>query len=233
MTSPLTTPAFPMPIRRRVGFTLIELLTVIMIIGILAAMLFPAITGVRKKARHADAQTAFSQWATGITRYKQVYGFFPNLGATGTAPDTTLDTLYTLETADTNLKFVKALSGRSPTGLALATVDRKALNRNAEEFCAFGKNDFEDFANFNDNSLVVDRFGNRHIRVIFDTDSTGTIKNITPAAGTDSIPGDIKSISSATGLPARVIIYTTDLGKDFESYDGLGATDFDQVIAIQ
>ena len=223
-----------MPSRRRAGFTLIELLTVISIIGILAAMIFPAISGVRKQARHADAQTAFSQWATGVTRYKQVYGFFPNLGATGTVPDTTLDTLYMLETpADTSVKFVKALSGRSPTGLALSTTDRKALNKNAEEFCAFGKNDFEDFANFNDNSLLVDRFNNRHIRIIFDTDSTGTIKNINPVAGFDSIPPDIQAISTSTGLPARVIIYTTDLGGDFGSFDGLGASDFDKVIAIQ
>jgi prepilin-type N-terminal cleavage/methylation domain-containing protein len=219
-----------MPSRRRAGFTLIELLTVISIIGILAAMIFPAISGVRKQARHADAQTAFSQWATGVTRYKQVYGYFPNIGA---SYDTTQDTLSLMEDPSTNLKFVKALSGRSPTGLALSTTDRKALNKNAEEFCAFGKNDFEDFANFNDNSLLVDRFNNRHIRIIFDTDSTGTIKNINVPAGSDSIPPDIQAISTSTGLPARVVIYTTDLGGDFESFDGLGASDFDKVIAIQ
>jgi prepilin-type N-terminal cleavage/methylation domain-containing protein len=219
-----------MPSRRRAGFTLIELLTVISIIGILAAMIFPAISGVRKQARHADAQTAFSQWATGVTRYKQVYGYFPNIGA---SYDTTQDTLHYMEDPSTNLKFVKALSGRSPTGLALSTTDRKALNKNAEEFCAFGKNDFEDFANFNDNSLLVDRFNNRHIRIIFDTDSTGTIKNINVGAGSDSIPPDIQAISTSTGLPARVVIYTTDLGMDFESFDGLGASDFDKVIAIQ
>ncbi len=219
-----------MPSRRRAGFTLIELLTVISIIGILAAMIFPAISGVRKQARHADAQTAFSQWATGVTRYKQVYGYFPNIGA---SYDTTQDTLYYMEDPSTNLNFVKALSGRSPTGLALSTTDRKALNKNAEEFCAFGKNDFEDFANFNDNSLLVDRFNNRHIRIIFDTDSTGTIKNINVGAGSDSIPPDIQAISTSTGLPARVVIYTTDLGGDFESFDGLGASDFDKVIAIQ
>jgi prepilin-type N-terminal cleavage/methylation domain-containing protein len=68
--------------RRRAGFTLIELLTVIAIIGIMSAALFPAIQGVRKKAKQSSATTAFSQWASGVSRYKQVYGFYPNIGPT-------------------------------------------------------------------------------------------------------------------------------------------------------
>jgi prepilin-type N-terminal cleavage/methylation domain-containing protein len=45
------------PIRNRKGFTLIELLTVIAIIGILAAVLFPGVQGVMKKAKQSTAQT--------------------------------------------------------------------------------------------------------------------------------------------------------------------------------
>jgi len=216
--------------RRRPGFTLIELLTVIAIIGILAGMLFPAIGGIRKKARQSSATTAFTQWAGGITRYKQVYGFYPNIG---TSYDTSKDSLHQLEDSTVNLKFVKALSGRQPTGTALSPADRKSLNRNAEEFCSFGKDDFEDVENFSDTSLLVDRFGNRRIRVILDTDNNTSIRSTPSPAGQDSMPQEIRGAADTAGIPARIIIYTTDLGDDFESIDGLGASDFAQVLAIQ
>jgi prepilin-type N-terminal cleavage/methylation domain-containing protein len=217
--------------RRRAGFTLIELLTVIAIIGILAGMLFPAISGIRKRARQASATTAFTQWAGAITRYKQVYGYYPNIG--GGTPDATKDTLHQLETPTVNLAFVKALSGRLPTGTALSVTDRKLLNRSAEEFCSFGKDDFEDPANFSDASMLVDRFGNRHIRLILDTDNNTSIRNISVPAGVFSMPEEIRGAAATTGIPARIIIYTTDLDNDFDSFDGLGASDFAQVLAIQ
>jgi prepilin-type N-terminal cleavage/methylation domain-containing protein len=219
-----------MPTRRRAGFTLVELLTVIAIIGVLAGMLFPAISGIRKKARQANATTAFSQWAGAITKYKQVYGFYPNIGS---SYDSAKDSLHLLEDPATNLKFVKAISGRLPTGTALQNTDRKLLNKNAQEFCAFGKDDFEDPANLTDASLLVDRFTNRNIRIVFDTDNNTNLRNIVVPLGADSIPEEVRAISGTTGIPARIVIYSTDLGEDFGSADGLGASDFAQVIAIQ
>lgn len=217
--------------RRRSGFTLVELLTVIAIIGVLAAALFPAIGGIRKRARQASAQTAFTQWAGGVTRYKQVYGFYPNIGEQYT---TATDTVHLMEGQAVNLKFVKAISGRQPTGTALTPTDRKALNKNAEEFCAFGKDDFESHEGFTDTSMLVDRFGNRKIRIIFDTDSNTSIRSVSVPGGEQSLPAEIRPITLATGIPGRVIIYTTDLGGDFGNYDNsLGAEDFAQVIAIQ
>lgn len=202
----------------------------IAIIGVLAGVLFPAIGGIRKRARQSSAQTAFSQWASGIARYKQTYGFYPNIGGTYV---TNLDTLHDLSDAAVNGRFVRALSGRQPTGTALSVADRRALNRNAEEFVAFGRDDFEDPANFSDASRLVDRFSNRRIRVIFDTDNNTSIRNISVPGGPLSLPAELRNISTAAGLPARIIIYTTDLGDDFESFDGLGASDFAQVFAIQ
>jgi prepilin-type N-terminal cleavage/methylation domain-containing protein len=216
--------------RRRAGFTLIELLTVIAIIGILSAALFPAIRGVRKKAQQSAATTAFTQWAGGITRYKQVNGFYPNIG---TAYDSSKDSIHLLEDPATNLKFVKTMSGRLPTGTALSTADRKALNKTGEEFCSFGKDDFEDPSALTDTSLLVDRFGNRNIRVILDTDNNTNIRNIVTPKGAGSIPEEVRAISGTSGLPARVVIFTTDLLDDFSSAQPMSSDDFAQVHAIQ
>lgn len=217
--------------RRRAGFTLIELLTVIAIIGILSAALFPAIRGVRKKAQQSSATTAFTQWAGGITRYKQVYGFYPNIG---TAYDSSKDSLHLLEDPAVNLNFVKAMSGRLPTGTALPIADRKLLNKTGEEFCSFGKDDFEDPANLTDTSFLVDRFGNRSIRVIFDTDNNTNIRNIVAPKGVDSMPEEIRAIAGTSGIPARVIIFTTDLLDDFSNAEtSVDPSDYAQVLAIQ
>jgi prepilin-type N-terminal cleavage/methylation domain-containing protein len=218
--------------RRRAGFTLIELLTVIAIIGILSAALFPAISGVRKRARQSAATTAFSQWAGGITRFKQVYGFYPNIGAT--YDPSKGDVLHKLEEPAINLNFVKSLSGRSPTGTPIITADRKLLNRNGEEFCAFGKDDFNDRDILTDNSLLVDRFGNYNIRLIFDLDNNTNIKNISGAPGApESMPEDIRNITGNIGIPARIIIYTTDLLNDFPAPNGESSSDYAQVFVIQ
>src|SRR5580692_5466575 len=68
----------------RRAFTLIELLTVIAIIGILAAMLFPVFSAVKKKSliNHANAEMA--QLETAIDRYKAAYGFYPPGNPNGT-----------------------------------------------------------------------------------------------------------------------------------------------------
>jgi prepilin-type N-terminal cleavage/methylation domain-containing protein len=217
--------------RRRPGFTLIELLTVIAIIGIMAGVLFPAISSIRKKARQSSAQTAFSQWANALSRYKQAYGFFPNLNP-GVPYDTAADTVFTLETQNINTNFVMALSGRKPNGAVMTPVERRTLNRNADEFVAFGKDDFENPSDLTAASFLVDRFGNRSIRVIFDTDSSTRINRIPRPA--ESMPEEIRPIVGQNGIPARIIIYSTDLGGDFSNAENSeDPSEFAQVLAIQ
>jgi prepilin-type N-terminal cleavage/methylation domain-containing protein len=72
------------PARR--GFTLIELLVVIAIIGILAAMLLPALAAVKKHALIVRARTEIAGLANAIQSYDQDYSRFPVSQAAATRP---------------------------------------------------------------------------------------------------------------------------------------------------
>ena len=64
-------------IRNIRGFTLVELLTVIAIIAILAALIFPAIKNSLKKAEIAKAQTAIAGLEIAFKAYFNEYGHWP------------------------------------------------------------------------------------------------------------------------------------------------------------
>ncbi|HVU08761.1 MAG TPA: type II secretion system protein [Verrucomicrobiae bacterium] len=59
------------------AFTLIELLTVIAVIGVLAALLFPAFATVKKHALIQRAQTEMGKIEAALESYKSAYGFYP------------------------------------------------------------------------------------------------------------------------------------------------------------
>lgn len=67
---------------RRAGFTLIELLVVIAIIGVLVAILLPAIQNAREAARRTQCSNQVKQMALATHTYADVNGYFP-IGSQG------------------------------------------------------------------------------------------------------------------------------------------------------
>lgn len=67
----------PSPAGKAKAFTLVEMLVVIAIIGILAAMLLPALAYAKIAAQKAKARTEMSTLVTAIQAYNQDYSRFP------------------------------------------------------------------------------------------------------------------------------------------------------------
>src|SRR3954467_8180703 len=62
---------------QRVGFTLVELLVVIAIIGILVALLLPAIQAAREAGRRATCQNTIRQWGVAMQNYHSARNRLP------------------------------------------------------------------------------------------------------------------------------------------------------------
>ncbi|MDD4736705.1 MAG: type II secretion system protein [Kiritimatiellae bacterium] len=103
---------------KKSGFTLVELLVVMGIIGILMALLFPAIGAARKAALKAQAQTEVRAIATAIEAYFNEYGKLPipddyqgKSGGTGGASPCQRGTYWTVNVGtNASMQIIKILT---------------------------------------------------------------------------------------------------------------------------
>jgi prepilin-type N-terminal cleavage/methylation domain-containing protein len=66
-----------MSFRQRVAFTLVELLVVITIIGVLVALLLPAIQAARDAARRSQCSNNLKQLALGVLNFESSFKHLP------------------------------------------------------------------------------------------------------------------------------------------------------------
>jgi len=177
------------------GFTLLELLSVLAILGILAALIFPSVSAVRRSASKAKARVQFAQWGAAIESFRGEYGYYP-----------VFDTSNLVNGGATaaDHPFHDILAAKKRDGSALTAGGPAALqNRKLISFYSFSD------ADFTSAGLIRDAFENTAIAVLVDKDLDGIIR-----AGSDfsTLPqvGGIAPTGAdfpAAGVRAGVIFY--------------------------
>ena len=118
--------------RHILAFTLVELLVVIAIIGILAALLLPALSAAKKAAQVKRAKTEIAQLANAITRYDSTYSRYPTAQIAGSNDFTYGGSSWTLiKNAPTPLPPIGGWNSNNDEVIAiLMDIEKYPLNNN-------------------------------------------------------------------------------------------------------
>jgi len=196
------------------AFSLLELLTVVAVIGILAALIFPTIGAARRSANRAKTKVQFSQWSAAIESFRGEYGYYPQFHSTNLVNGGASTSL-----AGDHL-FHDILAGRKRDGSALANGSAAATqNRKRLTFYSFAEDDFT-AADTATPNLLRNAFDNLSIAVLVDRNLDGKIDNADydtwPAVGwPDGTTARPDSGLASSGIPfggvrAGVIFYCAD-----------------------
>jgi type II secretory pathway pseudopilin PulG len=188
----------------------LELLTVIAVIGILAALLFPGIRAAQASAKKARTRVQFNQWAAAIEGFRSEYGYYPVLHTSYLVnpPGQTTDpaTLHLFH----DILSARRRDGTTLPAYASSTNSQfpEVQNRKLIAFYSFTASDL------NADNLLRDAFDHTEIAVLVDRDLDGVIKagndfTALPATG-GFTPGSADF--PAGGIRAGVIFYAAAPG---------------------
>jgi prepilin-type N-terminal cleavage/methylation domain-containing protein len=177
------------------AFTLLELLTVVAIVGILAALIFPGLSAARRSATRAKTKVQFAQWTAAVESFRSEYGYYPAFDGSG---------LINGGATQTDLLFHDLLAARTRDGSALTGSDPAAVqNRKLIPFHSFADVDFAS------SGLIRDASDNTAIAVLVDRDLDGVIKQGTDFTNLPVVGGFTPAAADfpAVGLRAGVVFY--------------------------
>lgn len=196
--------------KRAVGFTLIELLSVIAVIGILAALLFPGLSAARNSARRAKTRVQFTQWAVAIGAFRSEYGYYPAFHSSHLVNPPGQNT----DASSLHL-FHDILAARRRDGSVLpaygSSTNRQfpeVQNRKLVKFHSFAESDFTAADSALPN-LLCDASDNTEIVVLVDMNLDGVINGTDYGGVLPAVKGLVPASADfpATGIRAGVLFY--------------------------
>ncbi len=183
------------------GFSLVELLTVIAVLGILAAIIIPTVSGARDSADRAATKAQFNQWAAAMELYRQEYGFYPDIAIDGRVDAE---------------RFAAELTGLTLAGNSVRGSSNWG-NRNGLSFYVISVGDLDETGR-----ELVDAFGNTDIAVRVDSNRNGRIDStdtgawvsVDGAERSGLTPVRLPEAVPTTGVRAGVVFYSAGRGRD-------------------
>lgn len=190
-------------------FTLIEIMTVIVIIGILSAILFPVLGSIRERGKVTETQTLVTGIKTAILTFKTDNGLLPYHSPDGASTDEkigdwgSISKINSIKPDSNYTKFFDVLTyanhnsaGSSPTS------NTKACNPKAQRYLDVPKKYFGD-----DSVNSVRDSWNRPLIIYLDMDQDGHLKVDTNGYESDELTDAV--VLSMGGQDAGAKSYDT------------------------